>query len=377
MRAVITAALVVCGVVAGLAQTPKCHVCEKPIVGKHFQVEDRAHGGKVDVCDECANVESRCFACGIPVKPTATRLTDGRFICARDAKEAVQPDEEARKICLQTRDSLDQLYSRFIVFPGTNVVVNIVDRFTLESLFKSPAYTRRCTSVFGATSSHELADKVYVHTISILSSLSRKRLEAVAAHEFGHTWLNENLSAQRKAALAPEAVEGFCELIAYQWMELQRAEFEKQSIKQSPYTRGQLKAFLTADTRYGFNSVLEWMQSGEASKLEEEDPDSIRAVRATAAPATPATPPLVNPVTRPPTPPPPPPPEKLTLKGISTGSGRRLAIINDRTFGVMDLARMRLAKTNLLIRCLEIRTNSVVIRIEDTGEKQELRLERE
>ena len=258
------------------------------------------------------------------------------------------------------------------MFPGTNVLVNIVDRFTLESLFKSPGYTRRCTSVFGATSSHELADKVYVHTISILSSLSRKRLEAVAAHEFGHTWLNENLPAERKAALAPEAVEAFCEMIAYQWMEMQRADFEKQSIKQSPYTRGQLKAFLTADARYGFNSVLEWLQSGEASKLEEDDPDGIRAVRATAAPSTPAP---VNPFTRPSVPPP-PPPEKLTLKGISGGPGRRLAIINDRTFGVMDLARMRLAKTNLLIRCLEIRTNSVVIRIEGTGEKQELFLEK-
>ena len=80
MRAAITAALVVCGVVAGFAQTPKCRVCEKPIVGKFFQVEDRAHGGKVDVCDECANLESRCFACSLPVKPTATKLTDGRFI---------------------------------------------------------------------------------------------------------------------------------------------------------------------------------------------------------------------------------------------------------------------------------------------------------
>jgi hypothetical protein len=375
MRATLTAALVLGGVVAGFAQNPKCRVCEQPIVGKLFQVEDKAHGGKVDVCEECGSLESRCFACSIPVKPTATKLTDGRFLCARDAREAVQHDEDARKICLQARDGLDRFYSRFLEFPRTNVVVNIVDRFTLESLFKSPGYTSRCTSVFGATSSHEVGDKAFVHTISILSNLGRKRLEAVAAHEFGHTWLNENLPVDRKAALASEAVEGFCELIAFQWMELQRAEIERQFIMQSPYTKGQLKAFLTADSRYGFNSVLEWLQSGEAGKLDEDDPDAIRAVRATTVPITVSASPAAA-VYRLPAPPP-PPPEKLTLKGISGGAGRRLAIINDRTFGQNDLARMRLAKTNVLIRCLEIRTHSAVIRFEDTGEKQELRLERE
>jgi len=373
MKAVILAALFFCGLIKGFGQTPRCRVCEKPIVSKFYHVEDKAYGGRVEVCDECASLESRCFACGLPVALNPTKLTDGRFLCARDAKEAIQSDEEAKRICLQTRERLDQLYSRFLVFPATNVVINIVDRFTLESLFKSPGYGRRCTSVFGATSSHKLAEDVYVHTISILSSLSRRRLEAVAAHEFGHTWLNENLSTERKAALSPEAVEAFCEVIAYQLMEIQRFDFEKQAIKESPYTRGQLNAFLVAEARHGFNSVLEWLASGETTQLDERDPDGIRSVRATARPQTAA--PAIS-AARPPAPPP-PPPEKLTLKGISGAPGRRFAIINDRTFGVMDLARMRLAKSNLLIRCLEIRTNSVVIRMEDTGRTQELRLERE
>jgi hypothetical protein len=108
MRAVITAALVVCGVVVVLAQTTKCGVCGKPIIGKFYNVEDRAHGGQVEVCDECAKLESRCFACSLPVTSNAIKLTDGRFLCARDAKEAIQSDEEAKKVCFQTRDMLDQ-----------------------------------------------------------------------------------------------------------------------------------------------------------------------------------------------------------------------------------------------------------------------------
>lgn len=372
MKALATVALVIGLVTTSLAQPSKCHVCGKPIVGKFYQVEDRAHGGKVEVCEDCSNLDSRCFACSIPVPGTATKLTDGRFLCERDAKEAVQQEEEARKICLQTRDGLDMLFNRFLVFPATNILVNIVDRFTLESLFKSPGYGRRCTSVFGATSSHKLGEDEHVHTISILSSLSRKRLEAVAAHEFAHTWLNENLSPERKNALAPETVEAFCELIAYQWTEIQRADFEKRTIKENPYAKGQLEAMQLAEARHGFNAVLEWLQSGDANKLEADDPDGIRSVRATATPAK------VLPVARAAAPtnaaprPPTPLPEKLVLKGITGGPGRRLAIINDRTFGVQDLARMRLAKTNLLIRCLEIRTNSVLIRLEDTGVKQVL-----
>lgn len=365
MRAAITTTLLVLVVVTGFAQSPKCRVCEKPIEGKYFNVEDRAHGGKAEVCSACAELESRCFACSLPVKSTATKLADGRFLCERDAKEAILENDEARKICLKAREELDRLYWRFLTFPSTNVSLNLVDQFTLTSLFKVPGYSRRCTAIFGATSTHELADGAYVHTISILSGLSRKRLETVAAHEFGHTWLAENLSPERQANLTPEAIEAFCELLACQWMDQQGAEFEKQSIKENPYTRGQLDAFLKAEAIHGFNTVLEWMKSGEAASLDANDPDGVRSVR---TPVFPSPPPTANPAKLPPA----PLPENLKLQGITGTPGRRLSIINGRTFAVMDLARMQLAKTNLLIRCLEIRTNSVVIQIEGTGRKQEL-----
>jgi hypothetical protein len=366
MKAVLTAALVICGTVSGLAQTPQCRVCDKPVDGRHLRVEDKVRGGEVEVCSACGNLESRCFACSLPVRPSATKLTDGRWLCPRDAKEAVQDNEEARKICLDTRDHLDRLYSRFLSFPETNVVINIVDRFTLESLFKSPGYGRVCNDIFGAAGSHEVGEGMYVHTISVLSALSRRRLEAVAAHEFAHVWLAENLSPERKATLAPEAVEAFCELIAYQWMEQQGATLEQQAIRASPYTRGQLNAFLAADERHGFNTLLEWVKFGTAARLDAEDSDSVRSARVPPAAAIPAKPPPAVNL------PPAPLPEKLSLRGITGTPGHRLAIINHRTFAVHELARLQLAGTNLVVRCLEIRTNSVLIRIEGTGEQQEL-----
>ena len=368
MNALVTAAWLFLSLAAvAFAETTKCRICDKPIAGKFYFVDDKARGGKLEVCDDCVKLESRCFACGLPVKSGFTTLPDGRFLCATCARDAVLPDEEAKKICRETRDDLDRLFSRYLSFPQTNIVLTIVDRFTLESLFKSPGYARKCSAIFGATQSHTVDGGARIHSINILSSLSKLQFEAVAAHEFGHAWINEKLPPDRKAALSPDALEAFCELIAYNLMEDRRAKYQQKIIKENPYTRGQLDAFLTAESRHGFNAVLDWMKSGEADKLDAADPDGVRGTHAAERPAAPSAIPLYLPPA-----PPAPLPDKLTLRSISGSPTRRFAIINDQTFGTMDRARVRLAKTNVLVRCLEIRTNSVLIRFEDSGGKQEL-----
>lgn len=365
MKVLVTAALLILSAAAVFsAPTPKCRVCDQPITGKFYFAADRAHGGKVEVCAECGKLEERCFACSLPVKSGQTALSDGRLLCVRCAPEAIREDDETRRICLETREELDRSYARFLTFPATNIVLLVVDRFTLESLFKAPGYARQCPSVFGATQSHAVKDRRQVHSISVLSSLSKPRLEAVAAHEFGHAWLNENLTPQRRAALSPDAIEAFCELIAYQLMVEHREAFEQASIKENPYTRGQLQAFLAAETRHGFNAIVEWLRSGETAKLDAEDPDAVRAVREPGpASRMPSTEYVAPPVAL---------PDRLTLKGISGSAGKRLALINDKTFATLEVARVRLAQTNLLVRCLEIRTNSVLIQMEATGARQEL-----
>lgn len=357
--------------VAFAGATP-CRVCEKPITGKFYFVDDKARGGKFEICGDCVKLEAHCFACGLPVKSGFTSLPDGRFLCAACARDAVGSDEEAKKICLEARDDLDRLFSRYLRFPQTNIVLTIVDQFTLESLFKSPGYTRKCTAIFGATQSHSIGGRSQIHSINILSSLNKSQLEAVAAHEFGHAWINETLPTSRKATLSPDALEAFCELIAYTLMDDRRAAYQKQAINENPYTRGQLDAFLTAECSHGFNAVLDWMKSGEAAKLDAADPDGVRATQPTESAAAAAALPsyLLNA-------PPAVLPEKLILRTISGSATKRLAIINDQTFAVMDRTRVRLAKTNVIVRCLEIRPNSVLIRFEASGAKLELFLPEE
>jgi hypothetical protein len=263
---------------------------------------------------------------------------------------------------------LDRLFVRFLAFPRTNLSVTFVDRFTLDSLFKSPGYSQQCTSVFGATRTMIVGGQRYIHAISILNGLSEPRLEAVVAHEFAHAWLNENLSKARWATLSRDAVEGFCELIAYDLMQDLNREVEKKNIQENPYTVGQLDAFVKAESLQGFNAVLDWIKAGETAKLDAADPDGVRAVHppvattaASAGPPAYYTRTSVAPL-----------PDKLTLKSISGAPGRRLAIINDRTLSVNEQARVKLATTNASIRCVEIRTNSVLILFVETGAKQEL-----
>ena len=60
----------------------------------------------------------------------------------------------------------------------------------------------------------------------------------------------------------------------------------------------------------------------------------------------------------------------LLLKGISGGAGKRLAIINNRTFEVGEEGSLRVANQIFKIRCVEIRDKSVIVSV--NGQTKEL-----
>lgn len=352
-----------------VAQDEKCFVCDRTIAGTFYRVTDYSTDRRVAICVDCEKQDARCFACGLPVKPDARRLQDGRRLCARDEKNAIQSDEEARELAEALRDDLDRQFSRFMTFPSARVTVTIVDQFNLQSLFKSPGYEQACSSVFGATSTHRLPDGTSAHSISLLSTLSKPRLRAVAAHEFAHAWMGENVSLERRQALAPETTEGFCEWIAYHRAEADQEPAEQRAIQRNNYTRGQLEAFLAAEVQLGFNAVLEWVKSGEDNRLNPLDLNRVRLTRSEPKPTpTPASTPYHS------TPAPPPVPDKLILKGISGSSNRRFALINDKTLMAGEQGRVRVGDSNILVHCFEIRSNSVLIQAGNAKEKLELHL---
>ena len=69
---------------------------------------------------------------------------------------------------------------------------SIMDKFHLEDLFAAPEFHSDGASVGGATASNPLPDGKLHHSIDLLSCMGRSRLRAVCAHEYTHTWINEN-----------------------------------------------------------------------------------------------------------------------------------------------------------------------------------------
>ena len=345
-----------------------CDVCGKVVVGAMYTLDDLVEGKSKHICEECHNIKERCYFCQMPVRGNFKTLPDGRYICERDLRNTIQSEDEAKQIVKDAKDDLDRLFSRFISFPSSNVEVSIVDRFHLENLFTAPGNATRCVSVFGATTSNPLGDGKFLHSIDLLSYVTKARLRAVAAHEFGHTWVAENVTPVRQRILDKNTHEAFCELIAWKYMESLHDEGEAQSITSNKYTVGKIQVMVAADAKYGFNTITDWMKDGEDATLTLTNLERIRYLKDSVPPRRDdSVDPLYLPSASPS-----PVPTVLTLKGISGSGQHRFALINDVTLEPMERARVRVGQTNVIVRCLEIRVNSVVIEVAGAKEKKEL-----
>jgi hypothetical protein len=65
----------------------------------------------------------------------------------------------------------------------------------------------------------------------------------------------------------------------------------------------------------------------------------------------------------------------FVLKGVNWTRERPLAVINNRTFELKEQGQVKIAGTNVLIRCVAIRQDGARIRIVNSGEERELALE--
>jgi len=351
-----------------LADLERCAICDK-IMGERVYVStDKVTQQKKQICPDCFKLPHDCFRCGLPVKTNYVELPDGRYLCARDAKNAVLDDDEARQTIADVQVTLDRLFSRFVEFPGTNLETAVVDRINLMALFALPGNDHECPNILGYTQTKTNQGKL-THKISVLSGLPRGELKAVCAHELSHAWVNQNVSAERRKLLGGDAHEGFCELIAYLMMDSQGDEDEKKVILDNRYTRGQILLFIEAENRFGFNEIVEWMKYGADAALHGDDLNRIRNLQITtrklavtnASPTYAARPGAAQ-------------QSGFVLKGISWTRDRPMAVINNKTFELKEEGHLRIGGTNFLIRCVAIQPRAVRIRIMSTGEERELSL---
>lgn len=359
---------VVFAVVAGV-HAEQCAVCGEEITSDAvYMYTDKVTNEKKHVCYNCSILPDECFVCGMPVKKDFVRLPDGRVLCARDARNSVLDSVEAKHICEEIRDELDRLFSRFTDFP-TNVDFAIVDRVNLMTLFKVPGNDYDCPDILGYFCSKTNHNKVRFD-ISVMSALPRAELRSTCAHELSHAWVAKNVSAERRETLGRDAEEGFCELISYLLMDSENEESEKKAILANNYTRGQIDLFIAAERTYGINDVLDWMKWGRDAELDADAPERIRAVDMPPAKRIPATNFFVYAAA------PAAVPDTLVLKGISGVKNHALVLINDQSLAAGESEKIRVGKTNILVRCLEIRDDSVRIEIVTSGEERVLSLEK-
>ena len=352
-----------------MAQVEHCTICKAVLAGKIYLLPDNVSGEKVQICADCLKLTSVCFMCGLPVKENYKELPDGRFLCARDVKNAVIDDDEARQTVLDVQDTLDRLLSRFITFPSAKLETAVVDRINLMALFALPGHDYECPNVLGYTQPKTNANGSTAYKVSVLSGLSRGQLRATCAHELTHAWVFENVSPARRKTLGSDGHEGFCELVAYLLMDSQGYEDAKKQILLNHYTRGQINLFIEAEHRFGFNEVVEWVKNGQDALLHGDDLNRIRDLRVasrksvpgkvsprTAAPAYVQRPAAVA--------------TDFVLKGVSWSPSRPMAVINDRTFEMNEQGHVQIQRHQRpdTLR-VAIRQDGVRLRVVGSGEE--------
>ena len=107
------------------AEPDHCAVCGR-LFGFNetvYTILDKVTHQKVFICPECAVCPDECYICGLPVRAHYIKLADGRFLCARDGKDAVLDEQKAKALCEDVVESLNRMFSRFLTVPSTNCLL--------------------------------------------------------------------------------------------------------------------------------------------------------------------------------------------------------------------------------------------------------------
>ena len=348
-----------------------CAICGQPLQGTIYLITDEVTGEKEEVCSNCAFTLPRCYLCGLPIKEgEETKLPDGRYLCARDARTAVQDAGQIRSTCAEVKDDLDRAFSRFTTFPD-NVDVTVIDRIDVDSMFVTMGHAFESPDLLGCIEP-VMTNGVKRYEMSLVIGLPLSELKETCAHEYSHAWVGENVSPERHARISRDSEEGFCEMMGYLLMDNQGEEAEKKRVLENNYTRGQVKLFIAAEQQFGFDEVLDWMRYGVTGRLEEGHLGEIRDVQVTPANRPMSEAPAI-PVAAAPRKSPDKGPSTIELEGIIWGK-TPMAIINKHTFAPNDVNQIRLNGTNVTIRCEVIAPRSVRIRELGSGQSQELAL---
>jgi hypothetical protein len=218
----------------------RCAACGRPIEGQfvehsgtvyHPHCHQESFGLRCAVCGEyiegqyiqtfwgesyCARHRTQYPECYVCQRPVCHRLTDGgkkyqdgRVVCMLCRREAVDDQEQARRVMrqVQVRMTRYDLDTRRISIPLEMVPLT---RLTAKGVSGPMARLQGQT----IKQTHLLDGEEYkrtIETLYVLGGLPPVYLENVLAHELGHVWL----FMQHVDDLPEDLEEGLCNLFAY------------------------------------------------------------------------------------------------------------------------------------------------------------------
>ncbi len=342
--------------------TVSCEICGDKAASQYFLMQDSARARRAVVCQRCSRIEQLCLMCQLPVIQGFTTLSDGRHLCALDAPQAVLSQDLTVAIYRDAQRDVFALLSGLGVLPDRNISVQMVSQKELARIYYTTPGNHKDTTLQGVTRSRRYSKDSFEHQIYLCEGLSRSRMAAVAAHEYAHTWIHENVSNER--VLDPDIVEAFCELTAYQLMKQRGETQELKLILENTYTRGKIDVLVQVTGDYQYHRVAEWMKSGRDETLERQKAERVMALKDAAVPLFGYLP-VVHARS----------PASLALKGLSGRNPRRFALINDATVQAGQEAVVKLMDRTVRVRCVEVGEDFVTIQLDGATNLVRLRLE--
>lgn len=304
----------------------------------------KAWDERVLVCEPCSRLETACYICKLPVKDRFTKLADGRLLCEDHAKQAVLEQTEASRIFEEVKGEALSLLMRMGSLPHRNIQVILEAKPRLDKSGGDLISAHDDRLLMGLTRSVKEKNR-FQHRIHLLHGLTRERMTLVAAHEYAHAWLHENV--QRK--LNDDTAEVSCDWLAYKVLARRTLAGETKVLLQNDYSAGQLQAFLTTASAHGFYRVIQWVKHGVDPELDVKRPERLLVLRKKGESAPE---PLLTFAAAPV---PQAGPTNLVLKGLSGSGTRRFALINDGTFALHERGKVKVGFSNVIVQCLQIR----------------------
>ena len=178
----------------------ECYICKKQISGGYYSDDfDRK------ICRAHLNNDAViCSSCGGIAKKEHP-LPDGRYLCDSCNGMAIKAGDNIEQIRTNVVNSLNRV--GFGDLRMEDITVEIVSAQKISEISKTPLNTNNKGFVSSTVTTGASGNRIFKHSIYMLTHQNRIELSAALAHEMLHAW-----QIQNGVAMSQKKTEGFCNL---------------------------------------------------------------------------------------------------------------------------------------------------------------------